>query len=139
LLYIVIVPCHVCLTSDVVWLSGVGGIVPSKGPSIYDVHMRIGFLTPLPSVHMRPHKPDPPAPLVDVHMPSEKMTPFLGNFSDFGYLANFLYFICQNCWWLFLILCVDVHMRLTPLFRPHWPDPLSPPRGRHKWMAPKLW
>ena len=29
-----------------------------------------------------------PPPLVDVHMPSEEMSPFLGNFSDFGYLAG---------------------------------------------------
>ena len=28
---------------------------------------KIRFLTPLPSVHMRPHGPDPPPPLVDVH------------------------------------------------------------------------
>jgi len=28
------------------------------GPSIYDVHMKIGFLTPPPLVHMRPHEPE---------------------------------------------------------------------------------
>src|SRR6218665_13986 len=30
--------------------------------SIYDVHKKITFLTPLPHVHMRPHGPDPPPP-----------------------------------------------------------------------------
>jgi len=33
---------------------------PAKGPSIYDVHTKKSdFLPPLPSVHMRPHEPDP--------------------------------------------------------------------------------
>ena len=32
----------------------------TKGSSIYDVHKKITFLTPLPPVHMRPHGPDPP-------------------------------------------------------------------------------
>src|SRR6218665_321037 len=35
----------------------------AKGPSIYDVHKKITFLTPSPSVDMRPHGPDPPSPL----------------------------------------------------------------------------
>src|SRR6218665_3814338 len=73
------------------------------------------------------------SPLVDVRIPSEKMTLFLGNFSDFGYPAGKfsiiissakisddlllvfslkkLYFHTLNV--TFLILCVDVHMRLT--------------------------
>jgi len=47
------------------------------GLSIYDVHTKIGFLTPSP-LNMRPHEPDP---LVDVLMPSEKMTRFRQKFS----------------------------------------------------------
>src|SRR6218665_223258 len=93
-----------------------------RGPSIYDVHTKIGFLTPPLCPHAStPHEPDP---LLDVHMASEKMTPFLGNFLDFGYLAGKLSIISAakisffslftkiqilhvnrvNC----LILCVDV-------------------------------
>jgi len=33
-----------------------------KGPSIYDVHKKVGFYPP-PSKHMRPHEPDPRHPL----------------------------------------------------------------------------
>ena len=43
-------------------------------------------------------------------------------------------------WTLILIFCVDVHMGLDPLapthMRPPESDPLPPPCGRHKWMAP---
>src|SRR6218665_444238 len=41
-------------------------IIGTVGPSIYDVHTKSRFLTPLPPVHMRPHGPAP-LPLVDVH------------------------------------------------------------------------
>src|SRR6218665_3930244 len=39
---------------------------------------------------------------------------------------------------LILIFCVDVHMGLDPPVHMHppEPDPLPPPCGRHKWMAP---
>ena len=43
-------------------------------------------------------------------------------------------------WTLILIFCVDVHLGLdksSPThMRPPEPDPLPPPCGRHKWMAP---
>src|SRR6218665_34987 len=70
---------------------------------------------------MRPHEPD-------IHMASEKITPFLENFLDFGYLAGKLSIISSakiSFFSLFtkiqilhvnrvnfLILCADVHMRL---------------------------
>src|SRR6218665_3176244 len=43
-------------------------------------------------------------------------------------------------WTLILIFCVDVHKGLDPPppvhLRPPEPDPLPPPCGRNKWMAP---
>ena len=43
-------------------------------------------------------------------------------------------------WTLILIFCVDVHMGLDPSspihMRPPESNPLPPPCGRHKWMAP---
>src|SRR6218665_3597433 len=52
-----------------------------KGPSIYDVQTKIGFLTPPPSF-THPHEPDP---LVDVHTPFEKMT---SSRKFFGFLVS---------------------------------------------------
>src|SRR6218665_671347 len=53
------------------------------GPSIYDVHTKIGFLTlPLP-VHMRPHEP---YPLVEVHMTAEKNDRF--SWKSFGFWVS---------------------------------------------------
>src|SRR6218665_191312 len=44
-----------------------------KGPSIYDVHKKITFLTP--PVHMRPHGPDPLPPCGRPHTVDMKYTP----------------------------------------------------------------
>jgi len=107
------------------------------GPSIFDVHTKIGFLTPSP-VYMRPqHEPDPPL-WTSICRP-KKLPLFSEIFRILGiWPGNFSIFTCQNFWWpflslhkknsiftrksrKFLILCVDVHLRLTPVhMRPHW-------------------
>ena len=109
-----------------------------KGPSIYDVHTKIGFLANLPPVHMSLT----PSSLVDIHMfkrPSKK-DPFSQKFFRFWVSSRQIFYISsakifhknsiftRKSLTFFKILCVDVHMRLTPLspvhMRPHRHDPL---------------
>ena len=51
------------------------GFHSNKEPSIYDIHKKITFLTPLPPDHMRPHGPDPPPPCGRPHTVDMKYTP----------------------------------------------------------------
>src|SRR6218665_1151478 len=56
LLSIIVIVVIVSLNVIVVIVSTI--VYRLKGPSTYDVHKKIGFLTPSP-VHMRPYEPDP--------------------------------------------------------------------------------
>ena len=104
----------------------------SQGPSIYDVHAKRLFLLPPP---LSTWAWSTPPRLVEVHTPSEKITPFLKIFSDFGYpsckfsifhLPKFLMTLLVFSLKKFSFSTWRRHRKfLNSLYgRPHAPDPL---------------
>src|SRR6218665_1326470 len=68
---------HISGDMTIFWcLTYVFRMYKHKGPSIYDVHKKITFLTPLPPLHLPPHGAGPPPPpRAAPHRPQEKQTP----------------------------------------------------------------
>jgi len=95
-----------------------------KGSSIYDVHKKIGFLIPLPTVHLRPHEPDPPPPCghphaIDLKYTSLSRNSYYNDLPDLKLKCDCNLFIIVTFWNYTIIYIANLYWRKMSTFIPY--------------------